>query len=239
MQQKCTEGAQIGRELCKQDTNEGPSIVPLDIIDHFDSVRSEHSVLGKEWNRWTQSICDKDPKPAWTGFEDCYHGCQYMYADCKQTHSCKVCFDEAEFSSGRCDGIRDKVVYAQGSRVLMDWNVPPPEKYTFLDACVKGCSVYVSLKKEKGGGPACKKGRVKTMMRTLIAEEFTERCTESGGFEDGQVCVCDREQGSECIGRDGKHSSYSYPAQGCLNDGNVDKSGFMNGCEECKCSKPK
>jgi len=250
MQEKCKEGVQIGKALCEQTTQEGPSIVPLDIIDHFDAVESEYeeyTAEAKAWNKWTQSMCKKDPKPAWTGFEDCYHGCQYMYVDCKQARSCKICLDKAEIDAGICHGIRKKTVYTNGSRTMIDWTVPPPPKYTFLDACVEGCSIYTDLKKQNGGGPACKIGDVISMKRTMIAFSkkrtmiaFSKRCTDSGGVEDfeddEQVCLCDRAQGLECmgpVGRVGDRSSSSM--RGCLLDD--EGSGFINDCPECRCAR--
>jgi len=155
LQQKCKKGVQIGKALCGQTTNKGPSIVPLDIINRFEIPlfqNKNYTAEAKAWNKWTQSMCEKHPKPAWTGFQDCYHACQSYYVDCKQTRSCKICVDKDEIDAGKCDGIQ----------------YPHNSGNTFLGACVQGCSIYTTLKKEKGGGPACEIGDVTPTKRTMI-----------------------------------------------------------------------
>ncbi|CAJ1336078.1 unnamed protein product [Effrenium voratum] len=149
MQAKCREGVDIAQCLCAQETNTGPSIAPLEVIDHWEKGNTNVE-SGRWWEMKETAWCSQSPPPQWTGFQDCFHACQFRFRDCHQL-GCGVC----RVSPASCDGVADKLVYDRyGNQQHM--NAPPARHYSFLDACVLGCQRYVNFK--SGGGPACKVG---------------------------------------------------------------------------------
>jgi len=236
LQEKCKEGASIGQKLCGQTADSGPTAVPEEIIDHFES--GGYGEAAKGWQKLADGWCGQVPRVKWTGFKDCYHACQYLHVDCKQWYTCTMC---QHSSDEGCNGVRDKAYYVNGHSGALSWAETPKQSYTFLEACVQGCAMYAQKKRAKGGGgPACKAGAgPRKMARTLIRERFEKQCHETHGTLDGQRCLCDNHQDEhfqECQGKGNVRSRLGRPAPGCFHDGNLGVSGFMSGCHECKCT---
>ncbi|CAJ1336079.1 unnamed protein product [Effrenium voratum] len=147
LEEKCTEGVDIGHSLCAQETNTGPSIAPLEIVDHWEKGLVDTGG-GTWWTAKEAEWCSLSPPPRWTGFEDCFHACQFHFRDCKQLE-CSAC----KGSPANCDGIWDR-------------DFTESDRLYFFDACTFGCQHYVHLKSDQGGGPACEVGSKRWQKRT-------------------------------------------------------------------------
>lgn len=227
LKETCEEGVDIGKEICSQSTKSGTD-VPESIVNHFEESR--YGAGNAAWTEFVDEWCAKEPAPVWTKFKHCHHACQFLFLDCRQWDTCKVCRDSPNEA---CDGARHKNI-AEGPERRPSYNWAPKYSHTFLRACVEGCGAYVQLKGTKAGGPACKVGSPIKMMRTKIQQNFEHRCATSGGTLKGQVCMCLSDD-AECVGDDGIRSNVGAPAQGCLENSKEDASGFMEGCKNCKC----
>lgn len=230
MQERCKEGAAIGRELCKQADNNGSAVAPEEIVDHF--MAGGHSQAAKAWMKKAQEWCGESPHPRWTGFRNCYHACQYRHMDCQQSKffKCLPCNQDDK----DCEGVR--AVDSKG-RLQAEFDVPVAKGYSFLDACVQGCSLYAAIKRGGGkGGPACAKGTGPIQMtHTGFTKRWENSCKSSGGTIDAPVCWCEAED-STCIGKDGRPSDSVRPSPGCLFNRDRWRFGFMEECEGCTCS---
>ncbi|CAJ1421132.1 unnamed protein product [Effrenium voratum] len=138
--------------LCAQETNTGPSIAPLEIVDHWEKGLVDTGG-GTWWTAKEAEWCSLSPPPRWTGFEDCFHACQFHFRDCKQLE-CSAC----KGSPANCDGIWDR-------------DFTESDRLYFFDACTFGCQHYVHLKSGQGGGPACKVGSMRTQKRTIMKKD--------------------------------------------------------------------